>query len=163
FNKYLFIVVIFFRNMSALQVLNFGFFIMQLLLVSRVLKKLDMDAEYEGNVEATGCLGGLDIPHTEKRFAGYKKADDGKNAGLDAEINRKYIFGGHVGINMRSLMENEHEKFQTNFAMHAAVRGDPTTMKTEKEAPNGMPTRGKRLRALKSFGWLNFSYVRTLL
>ncbi|MCL7045754.1 hypothetical protein MKW94_028917, partial [Papaver nudicaule] len=118
-------------NILTLFMVLFYFCLSRLLLVSRVLKKLDMDAEYKGNVEATAPS----VPFL------MLKADDGKNAGLDAQINRKYIFGGHVGINMRSPMENEHEKFQTHFAMHAAVRGDPTSMKTEKEAPNVMPTR----------------------
>jgi hypothetical protein len=41
--------------------------------------------------------GGLDIPHGEKRFAGFKK--DEKQ--LDAEVHRKYIYGGHVAEYMR--------------------------------------------------------------
>ncbi|KAK8940371.1 60S ribosomal protein L5 [Platanthera guangdongensis] len=112
-----------------------------LLLARRVLKKLEMDEEYEGNVEATGedysvepaesrrpfralldvglirtttgnrvfgalkgaLDGGLDIPHSDKRFAGFKKDDKQ----LDAEVHRKYIFGGHVADYMRILMEDE--------------------------------------------------------
>ncbi|KAJ4839193.1 60S ribosomal protein L5, partial [Turnera subulata] len=106
-----------------------------LLLARRVLKKLEMDDEYEGNVEATGedysvepaetrrpfralldvglirtttgnrvfgalkgaLDGGLDIPHSDKRFAGFSK--DGKQ--LDADVHRKYIFGLHVAAYMR--------------------------------------------------------------
>lgn len=41
--------------------------------------------------------GGLDIPHSDKRFAGFKK--DGKQ--LDAEFHREYIFGGHIASYMR--------------------------------------------------------------
>lgn len=41
--------------------------------------------------------GGLDIPHSEKRFAGFKK-DDKR---LDAEVHRNYIFGGHVTSYMK--------------------------------------------------------------
>jgi large subunit ribosomal protein L5e len=41
--------------------------------------------------------GGLDIPHSDKRFAGFKK--DEKQ--LDAEVHRKYIYGGHVAAYMR--------------------------------------------------------------
>lgn len=41
--------------------------------------------------------GGLDIPHSEKRFAGFKKDDKQ----LDAEAHRKYIFGDHVACYMR--------------------------------------------------------------
>ena len=41
--------------------------------------------------------GGLDIPHSDKRFAGFKK--DEKQ--LDAEVHHKYIYGGHVADYMR--------------------------------------------------------------
>ncbi|RWR71910.1 60S ribosomal protein L5-like protein [Cinnamomum micranthum f. kanehirae] len=41
--------------------------------------------------------GGLDIPHSDKRFAGYNKDDKQ----LDAEAHRKYILGGHVASYMR--------------------------------------------------------------
>ncbi|XP_004310188.1 PREDICTED: 60S ribosomal protein L5-2-like [Fragaria vesca subsp. vesca] len=94
-----------------------------LLLARRTLKKLEMDEEYEGNLEATGedfsvepgenrrpfralldvglvltttgnrvfgalkgaLDGGIDVPHSEKRFAGFSK--DSKS--LDAETHRK--------------------------------------------------------------------------
>lgn len=158
-----------------------------LLLARRVLKMLEMDAEYEGNVEATGedysveptenrrpfralldvglvrtttgnrvfgalkgaLDGGLDIPHSERRFAGFSK--DGKQ--LDAEVHRKYIYGGHVAAYMRTLMEDEPEKYQSHFSeyikrgieadnieelykkVHAAIRADPTQKKSEKKAP----------------------------
>lgn len=36
--------------------------------------------------------GGLDISHSDKRFAGFKK-DEKK---LDAEVHRKYIYRGHL-------------------------------------------------------------------
>nr|XP_034916588.1 60S ribosomal protein L5-like isoform X1 [Populus alba] len=158
-----------------------------LLLARRVLKMLEMDEEYEGNVEATGedfsvepadtrrpfralldvglvrtttgnrvfgalkgaLDGGLDIPHSEKRFAGFGK----DNKQLDAEVHRKYIYGGHVAAYMRTLMEDEPEKYQTHFSeyikreidadcmealykkVHAAIRADPTTKKSEKQPP----------------------------
>ena len=41
--------------------------------------------------------GGLDIPHSEKRFAGFKKDDKQ----LDADIHRKYIYGAHVADYMK--------------------------------------------------------------
>uniref|UniRef100_A0ACD5X2Y8 Uncharacterized protein n=1 Tax=Avena sativa TaxID=4498 RepID=A0ACD5X2Y8_AVESA len=158
-----------------------------LLLARRLLKYRDLDAEYEGNVEATGADysvepagerspfralldvgllrtttgnrvfgalkgaldGGLDIPHSDKRFAGFKK-DEKK---LDAEIHRKYIYGGHVADYMRSLSEEEPEKFQSHFSeyikkgisademeeiykkVHAAIRADPSMAKSTKEQP----------------------------
>ncbi|KAK2651185.1 hypothetical protein Ddye_018674 [Dipteronia dyeriana] len=158
-----------------------------LLLARRVLKKLEMDEEYEGNVEATGedfsvepadsrrpfralldvglvktttgnrvfgalkgaLDGGLDIPHSDKRFAGFSK--DSKQ--LDAEVHHKYIYGGHVAAYMRTLMEDEPEKYQSHFCeyikkgleadnieamykkVHAAIRADPTQKKSQKQPP----------------------------
>ncbi|EXB88312.1 60S ribosomal protein L5 [Morus notabilis] len=158
-----------------------------LLVARRVLKQLEMDGEYEGNVEATGedfsveptenrrpfralldvgliqtttgnrvfgalkgaLDGGLDIPHSEKRFAGFSK--DSKQ--LDAEVHRKYIYGGHVAAYMRTLAEDEPEKFLAHFSeylkrgidadnleelykkVHAAIRADPTGRKSEKQPP----------------------------
>ncbi|MQL76173.1 hypothetical protein Taro_008570, partial [Colocasia esculenta] len=119
-----------------------------LLLARRVLKRLEMDEEYQGNAE--GALdGGLDIPHSDKRFAGFKKDDKQ----LDPEVHRKYIFGGHVASYMRTLMEDEPEKYNTHFSeyikrgigpdeteglykkAHAAIRADPSPPKSTKEPP----------------------------
>ncbi|KAH1240807.1 60S ribosomal protein L5 [Glycine max] len=147
-----------------------------LLLARRVLKTLEMDEEYEGNVEATGedysvepaesrrpfralldvglirtttgnrvfgalkgaLDGGLDIPHSDKRFAGFDK----EKKELDAEVHRKYI-----------LAEDEPEKYQSHFSeyikrgieadgiealykkVHAAIRADPTLKKSDKQLP----------------------------
>ncbi|GLU04989.1 hypothetical protein SLE2022_221140 [Rubroshorea leprosula] len=158
-----------------------------LLLARRVLKMLEMDDEYQGNVEATGedfsveptesrrpfralldvglvrtttgnrvfgalkgaLDGGLDIPHSDKRFAGFGK----ESKQLDAEVHHKYIYGGHVAAYMRTLMEDEPEKYQSHFSeyiergieaddvealykkVHAAIRADPTTKKSEKQPP----------------------------
>ncbi|XP_065860802.1 large ribosomal subunit protein uL18 [Euphorbia lathyris] len=158
-----------------------------LLLARRTLQKLEMDDEYEGNVEATGedfsvepadtrrpfralldvgliktttgnrvfgalkgaLDGGLDIPHSDKRFAGFAK----DNKQLDAEVHRKYIYGGHVAAYMKTLMEDEPEKYQTHFSgyikkgieadgmeelykkVHAAIRADPSVKKSEQKPP----------------------------
>ncbi|KAK2446862.1 60S ribosomal protein L5 [Trifolium repens] len=158
-----------------------------LLLARRVLKTLEMDEEYEGNVEATGedysvepaesrrpfralldvglvktttgnrvfgalkgaLDGGLDIPHSDKRFAGFDK----EKKELDAEVHRKYIFGGHVAAYMKTLIEDEPEKYQTHFSeyikrgieadgieelykkVHAAIRADPSIKKSGKQPP----------------------------
>ena len=50
--------------------------------------------------------GGLHIPHNEKRFPGYDL--EGKK--LDAEVLKKYIFGGHVAEYMESLEEEDDER-----------------------------------------------------
>ncbi|XP_042378612.1 60S ribosomal protein L5 [Zingiber officinale] len=158
-----------------------------LLLARRVLKTLELDGEYEGNIEATGedfsveptdtrrpfrafldvgllrtttgnrvfgalkgaLDGGLDIPHSDKRFAGFNKDDKQ----LDADVHRKYIFGGHVAAYMRILMEDEPEKYQAHFSeyikkgvsadnmeelykkVHAAIRANPSAVKLTKPEP----------------------------
>ncbi|CAL0328034.1 unnamed protein product [Lupinus luteus] len=158
-----------------------------LLLARRVLKTLELDEEYEGNVEASGedfsvepadtrrpfralldvglirtttgnrvfgalkgaLDGGLDIPHSDKRFAGFDK----EKKELDPEVHRKYIFGGHVSNYMKTLIEDEPEKYQTHFSeyikrgieadglealykkVHAAIRADPTAKKSGKQPP----------------------------
>lgn len=158
-----------------------------LLLARRLLQKLELDEEYEGNLEVNGedyCVepgesrrpfralldvglirtttgnrvfgvlkgaldGGIDIPHSEKRFAGFSK--DSKQ--LDPEVHRKYIFGGHVAAYMKTLMEDEPEKYQSIFSsyikkgidadnleelykkVHAAIRADPSHKKSEKQPP----------------------------
>eukprot|EP00245_Coleochaete_scutata_P000474 TRINITY_DN10590_c0_g1_i1.p1 TRINITY_DN10590_c0_g1~~TRINITY_DN10590_c0_g1_i1.p1 ORF type:complete len:294 (+),score=88.66 TRINITY_DN10590_c0_g1_i1:57-938(+) len=159
-----------------------------LLLARRILKKYDLDGEYEGNTEATGedynveegegrrpfralldvglvrtttgnrvfgalkgaLDGGLDVPHSEKRFAGYEK----EKKALDVEIHRKYIFGGHIGEYMETLIEEEPEKYQSQFSkyieegvepetledlyksVHEAIRADPMLKPTEKKPPS---------------------------
>ncbi|KAF9610569.1 hypothetical protein IFM89_023269 [Coptis chinensis] len=134
-----------------------------LLLARRVLKTLEMDKDYEGNVEATGTRtgnrvfgalkgaldGGVDIPYSDKRFAGFKKEDKQ----LDEKVHRKYVYSGHVAAYMRTLIEDEPEKYQTHFSeyikkgieadgieelyrkVHVGICADPTAKKSEKDAP----------------------------
>merc|ERR1712218_734188 len=45
--------------------------------------------------------GGLDIPHSEKRFPGY----DSESKELNADVHRQHIFGLHVAEYMKSLQE----------------------------------------------------------
>lgn len=58
--------------------------------------------------------GGLDIPHSEKRFPGYDR--DGKE--YDADMHRERIFGGHVGEYMEYLEEEDNQKYQEHFAKY---------------------------------------------
>jgi len=91
--------------------------------------------------------GGIYIPHNEKRFPGY----DVESKALDAEVLKKYIFGGHVAEYMESLEEEDDERFKKQFASYladgvgsedieeiytsayAAIREDPTFKPTEKD------------------------------
>jgi len=92
--------------------------------------------------------GGINIPHSEKRFPGYDR--DGKE--YDAETHKKYIFGGHVAEYMELLEEEDPERYQTQFAKfieaelegdgleemytecHKKIREDPEYTPTEKKA-----------------------------
>jgi len=123
-----------------------------LLAARRLLKKLGLDEQYEGQAEPDGemflvehedgprpftCVldvglirtstgnrvfgalkgavdGGLNIPHSEKRFPGYDR--EGKE--YDAETHKKYIFGGHVQEYMELLEEEDPERYQQQFSKY---------------------------------------------
>jgi len=155
-----------------------------LLAARRLLKKLELDGDYEGQAEPDGemflveqegekrpftCVldvglvrtttgnrvfgalkgavdGGLNIPHSEKRFPGYDR--EGKE--FDAETHKKYIFGGHVAEYMELLEEEDPERYQSQFAkfiekeiegdgleemyqgVHEKIREDPEHTPTDK-------------------------------
>jgi len=83
--------------------------------------------------------GGLDIPHSNKRFPGYER--DTKE--YDADMHKERIFGGHIGEYMEYLEEEDNQKFLEQFkayntrdissdgleelyeSVHAAIREDP--------------------------------------
>jgi len=60
--------------------------------------------------------GGLDVPHSNKRFPGYDR--DAKE--YDADMHRERIFGGHVGEYMEYLEEEDNQKYQEHFASFIA-------------------------------------------
>lgn len=94
--------------------------------------------------------GGLDIPHSEKRFPGYDR--DSKE--YDADLHRERIFGGHVGEYMQYLEEEDNSKYQQHFScyiknnvdpegleelyesVHEAIRADPSPCEKKTFIPN---------------------------
>lgn len=58
--------------------------------------------------------GGLFVPHNEKRFPGY----DNESKELDAEVLRKYIFGGHVAEYMETLADDDEERYKSQFVKY---------------------------------------------
>ncbi|KAF2729386.1 ribosomal protein L5 [Polyplosphaeria fusca] len=56
--------------------------------------------------------GGLYVPHSENRFPGY----DMETKELDAEVLRKYIFGGHVAEYMETLADDDEERYKSQFS-----------------------------------------------
>jgi len=83
--------------------------------------------------------GGIDIPHSNKRFPGY----DSESKEFSAEIHRNHIFGQHVADYMRTLMEEDEDAYKKQFSKfirlgitpdelegiytkaHSAIRADP--------------------------------------
>jgi len=83
--------------------------------------------------------GGLDIPHSNKRFPGYNR----DTKAYDAEVHKARIFGEHIADHMRELEEDDEEMYKKHFAnyidagveadeveglyekVHAAIREDP--------------------------------------
>jgi len=88
------------------------------------------------------CDGGIDIPHSDRRFPGSKKEGASKHT-ASPETHRKYIFGGHVAAYMERLLGEDEERYNKQFksfvdnginpaglekmyaAAHAAIRKDP--------------------------------------
>ncbi|KAM9888040.1 hypothetical protein OXX80_002584 [Metschnikowia pulcherrima] len=91
--------------------------------------------------------GGLYVPHSAKRFPGW----DIESEELDAELLRKYIFGGHIAEYMEELMDDDEEKYKQVFKSyiedevepedveeiyanaHEKIREDPAHKPTEKK------------------------------
>lgn len=92
-----------------------------------------------------GCLkgaadGGLDIPHSVKRFPGY----DAEAGEFNAEMHRNHIMGKHVADYMKMLKEEDDDIYKRQFSQyiknsiapdsiegmykkcHAAIRSDPS-------------------------------------
>jgi len=68
--------------------------------------------------------GGLDIPHSEKRFPGYDR--DAKE--YDADMHRERIFGGHVGEYMEYLEDEDNTKYKSQFAKYIECGHEPDSL-----------------------------------
>ncbi|KAI4459457.1 ribosomal protein l5-related [Holotrichia oblita] len=104
--------------------------------------------------------GGLNIPHSTKRFPGY----DSESKGFNAEVHRAHIMGQHIADYMRSLEDEDPEAFKRQFSQyvklgitadqieniyknaHASIRADPSHEKKEEKAP---PAKKKRWNRAK--------------
>lgn len=58
--------------------------------------------------------GGLDMPHSTKRFPGY----DSESGDFSAEKHREHIFGAHVGNYMTSLQEEDEDAYKRQFGKY---------------------------------------------
>jgi len=91
--------------------------------------------------------GGLSVPHSERRFAGYNQEEKK----LNPDVLRKYIFGGHVADYFKHLQSEDKAKFERHFSRfikagikasdfegiykkaHTAIRQNPAIVKTQKK------------------------------
>merc|ERR1712046_264878 len=101
--------------------------------------------------------GGLEIPHSEKKFYGY----DADEKEYDAEAHRERILGGHVSTYMESLEEEQPDEYKLKFSRfikegvsaddleqlyldtHKAIRANPEASLTKKKKPADL-TKEKR-------------------
>jgi len=106
--------------------------------------------------------GGLDIPHSVKRFPGY----DNEGGEFSAETHRNHIFGKHVADYMTMLKDEDDEQFKRQFSQyikngvtpagvegmytkaHAAIRNDPAGK--EKVEKAGKAKRWNRAKMSKA-------------
>jgi len=58
--------------------------------------------------------GGLDIPHSNKRFPGYNRDTNT----FEAEAHKEKIFGEHVAEYMREMEEDDEENYKKHFAKY---------------------------------------------
>jgi large subunit ribosomal protein L5e len=93
--------------------------------------------------------GGIEVPHSETRFVGF----DSEGKKLNADILRKYIFGGHVKEYMERMKTENPSKYDKHFShyvknkinpkdleatwakVHKAIRADPAHKPSTKEKP----------------------------
>jgi large subunit ribosomal protein L5e len=135
------------------------------------LKRTTTGARLFGALKGA-CDGGLNIPHGDRRFPGTKK--NGAEFEANAEVHKKYIFGGHVAEYMTNLEEEDEEAFKKQFSgliaagikaddlegiyekAHKAIRADPFKKREplelgrfkKRDAPASEPVK-KRYNAAK--------------
>jgi len=65
--------------------------------------------------------GGLHIPHTNKKFPGFKAAEEkGQDPEYDAEAHKEKIFGTHIKEYMEMLEEEDPTKYEAHFSKFIA-------------------------------------------
>lgn len=68
--------------------------------------------------------GGLQIPHSTRRFPGYD--EEGKE--LSADVHRGYIFGKHVSDYMEYLQEEDPDAYKRQFSQFVKNRVEPDAL-----------------------------------
>jgi large subunit ribosomal protein L5e len=78
------------------------------------------------------CDGGIDIPHSVKRFPGY--SGEGKDGEYDAKVHLERILGKHVSNYMQHLKDEDPAAYERQFS--GAIKLGVTADKVEKMYKN---------------------------
>jgi len=101
--------------------------------------------------------GGLDIPHSEKRFPGFTRGKGKIKDKYDAAVHAEKIFGGHVSSYMSILQEKDPEKYQNHFSRYIAAGIGPENLEDKyreihaaiRENPAAAPKKKRDLANMK--------------
>jgi len=95
--------------------------------------------------------GGLNIPHSTRRFPGY----DADKKEYKADVHKKHIYGINIAAYMKELQGADQDSYKRQFSKyiangitadsveamfkkaHAAIKTDPDAKKVEKKKPEG--------------------------
>lgn len=103
--------------------------------------------------------GGLDIPHSNRRFPGFLKGTGGQKDEYQADVHADKIFGGHVRDYMEKLEENDAEKYAKHFSAYIAAGITSENLKATYEKvhqkiranPSAAPKKKRALKDMKLF------------
>lgn len=106
--------------------------------------------------------GGLHIPHSIKKFPGYKAPEEkGAEEEYDAEAHKDRIFGDHIATYMSELKEEDKERYERQFSTyvkegidsddledmykkcHEQIREDPSPAEKKPEAAKNIRSGNK--------------------
>merc|ERR1711865_1000206 len=159
-----------------------------LLLARRLLKQVGLADEYkatdkiDGAIQRTttgarifgvlkgACDGGLNVPHTVKRFPGYTRSKveiitnkrgkttdtEKQGAKYDAKVHKDRIFGAHVTAYMNTLKKEDAEKYKMLFSQWDKCLKANTAKPTRKVVTDGF---NKVFANSKGKKWLRQSRI----
>ena len=62
------------------------------------------------------CDGGINVPHSVKKFPGFEKGEKGQEGKFDAAVHRDRIFGVHIDAYREKLKDNK-EAYDKQFCL----------------------------------------------
>lgn len=109
--------------------------------------------------------GGLDIPHSTRRFPGYSR--EGKK--FNADVHRQHIFGLHVANYMKTLKDENADLYAKQFSRFIKAGIDPNSFESLYKAahtairadPSPSPKKAKKTDASKPKRWNKVKLARS--